>query len=242
MVLTCWAADTRGMHLPRSLRRSRSLQGAAVLLVALAALALLARLRPGPLPLDRAVHDWFVMHRSGSVTTAAKFATFTGSGLFVYPITAVAAAILWLRRGRMIGLALLLSVGGGAAAVGILKIAVRRDRPDPRDMLGAAEATMSFPSGHTATGTLLFVGTAMLATLTAAIAVRVAAVCAAVAWSAAIAGSRLYLGFHWMSDVLASALLATAVLLTCSYILRNTAQAILLTIGFARLRRGVHPM
>ena len=217
-------ADNGRMPLSRSLWGSRVLYGAAALLLALGALALLVRLRPGPLPLDHALHDWFVMHRSGPATTAAKFATFTGSGPFIYPMTMVAAAILWLRRGRMIALALVLSVGGVAAATGILKIAVSRTRPDPRDMLGTAEATMSFPSGHTATGSVLFVGTALLATLAAAIAVRVAAACAAVAWSAAIAISRLYLGFHWLSDVAASVLLASAVLLGCVAVLRSTLQ------------------
>jgi membrane-associated phospholipid phosphatase len=209
------------MHPSRPLWRSRPLQWAAALLVALAALALLARLRPGPLPLDRGVHDWLVTHRTSSVTTFAKFATFTGSGILVYPMTVVVAALLWLRQGRVIALALLLTVFGGAAATGVLKVAVSRHRPAARDMLGTAEATLSFPSGHTASGCLLYIGAAMIATLTATVAVRVAAVGVATAWAATIAWSRLYLGFHWLSDIVASALLATAVLLICAYILRD---------------------
>lgn len=209
------------MHPSRSLWRSRSLQGAAALLVALAALALLARFRPGPLPLDLEMHDWLVTHRRGPVTEFAKLATFTGSGPFVFPMTLAAAAVLWLRRGRAIALALPLTVFGGAAAGGALKVAVSRHRPAARDMLGTAEATLSFPSGHTNSGILLFVGSAMIATFTAAIAIRVTAACAAAAWSAAIAWSRLYLGFHWLSDVVASALLATAALLICAYALRS---------------------
>ncbi|MCU1688431.1 MAG: hypothetical protein JWN20_359 [Jatrophihabitantaceae bacterium] len=213
------------MHLPRSvalshpLGQSRLLRVAAALLAALVALSIFVLIKPGPLPLDVWAHRQFAAHRGSSATAVAKAITFTGSGPFVYPMAILAAVGLWQLRGRAAGLALLLTVVGGAGATGVLKVAVGRHRPAARDMLGTAEATLSFPSGHTTSGVLLFVGTAMIATITATAAARAAALSAAIVWAAAIAWSRLYLGFHWLSDVVASALLGTSALLICAYVL-----------------------
>jgi undecaprenyl-diphosphatase len=87
--------------------------------------------------------------------------------------------------------------------------------PDPEPLLHA-QLELSFPSGHAATS---FVGAALLATFVPRFAVAFYALAALVAWS------RVYVGVHYPSDVIAGALLGLAV----AFLLRRAA---------VRVRRG----
>lgn len=91
-----------------------------------------------------------------------------------------------------------------AAVVSVAKAVVGRPRPDVALRL-ATETEASFPSGHTADSSALFI------TLGIVVAVfvlrrplaRVAAIAAAVVLSGAIGVTRLVLAVHWPTDVLA---------------------------------------
>lgn len=145
------------------------------------------------------------LHTS-ALDRAARAVTFLGSHLFLVPATLLVA--LGLRsRGHWIS-ALLFSgsVAGGFVLNSLLKIAFQRARPDLWQAL-VAERTYSFPSGHAAMSTVFFGGLAAVAIhLSKRPAVRVTAVVLATVAAVLVAGTRIYLGAHWTTDVVAGIL------------------------------------
>jgi undecaprenyl-diphosphatase len=108
----------------------------------------------------------------------------------------------------------LLAVTGAGAIAGVVKAVVGRGRPAATLQL-AAESGASFPSGHT-TDTTAFV---LAVTLVIAIVIlrrqvaRALTVAAAAVISIGMGTSRLVLGVHWPTDVLAGMALGAAVAL-----------------------------
>lgn len=203
--------------------RRRTLGAPALLIAGGAAAALFillgvaAQLAHGPIGPDAAVHSALISSRDAVVNGVAHVVTFTGSAPFVYPMACVVAAVVWLRRRREAALAFVVAFLGGALVCGVVKTAIDRPRPDPTAMLGAPATGMSFPSGHTTMGTLLFVGAAVVLTVGSSRGRRIVAVAAAAVWAAMIAWSRLLLGYHWLTDVLGGALLASSLLLSLAW-------------------------
>ena len=144
--------------------------------------------------------------------------TFLGSHAFLVP-----AAILLSGALIVAGMGNSAAYLGGAMLAGslwspLLKRRFRRARPDLWTPL-ATEASHSFPSGHATMGTI-FVGSlgVVLFRELASPAARIAAVMIFVAALLAVALSRVYLGAHWLSDVLAGILLGLAWLAVWSVI------------------------
>lgn len=97
-----------------------------------------------------------------------------------------------------------LAIPGGLLLNVLLKYTYMRARPSFDDAI-LTLTTYSFPSGHTAAATLLYgVIAAYLACLTPRFAVRAAIVAGAVLMVALVGASRVYLGVHYASDVLAA--------------------------------------
>ena len=192
---------------------------AAAVGVALASVAVVASLLDGIgengdlSVLDRPTLSWLVGHRD-PVLTAVMTAVSTVGGEVVLSIVAVLAvvALAWRRRfdeAVLLGLAL----GAAESLSLVLKHVVGRARPPAADVVGPVETTLSFPSGHT-------IGTATFALALAYLWWRrspsarraLAGLAAAGGATAVMAGSRLYLGDHWLTDVLGSVALACGVL------------------------------
>ena len=136
------------------------------------------------------------------------YATWLGSVLVLLPAGAVLAALLW----RMLDAAdICLILGGllGASLLAhLLKIVISRPRPVAApDMLVAMPADFSFPSAHTAQATAFFVALALAATrdLPTKTALLVWLACGLV--TATVGYSRIYLKVHYISDVIAGAVL-----------------------------------
>ena len=157
-------------------------------------------------PLDHEVTLAVRNLHSPALDRAARFLTFFGGHLFLIPATILVA--LGLRsRGHWISAVLFCgSVVGGFGLNSLLKIAFQRARPDLWPAL-VSEHTHSFPSGHSAMATVFYGGLAAVALhLSRSPVVRVAAVTLAAIAAVTIAGTRIYLGVHWATDVVAGML------------------------------------
>jgi len=118
-------------------------------------------------------------------------------------ITLSAAGFLLLRRKGHVALLLLVAVGGGIVLSSLMKHGFSRPRPDlvPHD---SYIYTSSFPSGHSMMSavTYLTLG-ALLARAEARRRIKAFLLLLAVFLTFAVGVSRVYLGVHWPTDVLA---------------------------------------
>ena len=115
---------------------------------------------------------------------------------------AAVAALLFLRLRREAVL-LVFTVAGGWLVNTLLKQAMGRARPEIVPHLTEAGGA-SFPSGHSFNSAVVFIAIALaFATLSARQSVRLTIIGAAVGLSLAVAWSRVWLGVHFPTDVIA---------------------------------------
>lgn len=176
-------------------------------------LALLVILGSGSEPFDHAVADAVTGLRTPPVTLVASAVTWLGSVPVVILVAVLAAAGLWRRSGQLLLPVLLLgAVAVTAGTVFVVKIAIGRTRPPTATLLGVPSSDFAFPSGHTTDGSVVWVLSAVLAaTLVRRSLARWVLVASALLVALAIGLSRVYLGYHWPTDVLAGWLLASCV-------------------------------
>jgi undecaprenyl-diphosphatase len=155
---------------------------------------------------DFAVRNWVHSLASPGLTRALTAISLLGYDVLIVELVVAVVIFLWLRWRRAAGW-LALSMAGALALDLALKFAFRRQRPQP--FFGDAPHSFSFPSGHALCS---FVFYAVLAGLIAQRIqpqwLRVAVGVAAAALVAAIGLSRIYLGVHYPSDVIAGYLAA----------------------------------
>ncbi len=166
-------------------------------------------------PVDEALL-WFVRdHVPAGLRGFFRAVTLSGSAVLLIPVACIATLLL-LKAGRRLEAGLL---GGSLAAATVviwsMKAAVGRARPslwETESYLGS-----SFPSGHT-------LSTAAFATAAALCVARMRppaaslAMALALVWTGLVALSRLILGVHWPSDVLAAICLGALVPLLISVV------------------------
>ncbi|MBX7540525.1 phosphatase PAP2 family protein [Qipengyuania sphaerica] len=125
-------------------------------------------------------------------------------GVFLRNLFALAAvvALLFLKLRREAFLYAATVVGGWLANTGV-KLLVGRERPQIVPHLTEAGGE-SFPSGHSFSAAVVWIGMAIaFAALSNRHSVRYTIICAAMALSAMVAWSRVMLGVHFPSDVVA---------------------------------------
>lgn len=157
----------------------------------------------GATRIDQPITDWVVDHRIGWLNPAISVFTDAGGVAAMTTLTIVACAWFGVRR-RWARLLTTAAVGIGVAVIGsVLKSAIGRHRPPAVDQL-VTETSPSFPSGHTL-GSTAVVGVlaAMVVLSSRGRAVRVAAAAVAALFAVVIGLTRIYLGVHWATDVLA---------------------------------------
>ncbi len=160
--------------------------------------------------LDRRVAVWLHVHSLPAVTTTMLAVTRMHSASGVTVLTLAFAGWLAWKRHRDWLLALLLVVPGGMAVNVLMKHAFHRARPIFEEPF-LTPSWYSFPSGHTA-GALLFYGVLAAFAMTHVATWRSRAWCAAAALAmvSLVGFSRVYLGVHYLSDVVGAALGSSA--------------------------------
>jgi len=146
---------------------------------------------------------------------AATDITALGSVAVLSLVILLAFALLASLRRWTEGLLLLVGAGGGLLISQGLKRIFERERPDMA--YRAVEAVnASFPSGHAMLSAVVFLTLGVLAARFAdKRRVKVLAVGAAVLVSLLVGMSRVYLGVHWASDVLAGWCVGAAWAMAC---------------------------
>lgn len=118
-------------------------------------------------------------------------------------VTLAVAGLLWLQGNRRSMWFLLASVAGGLTVSTISKMGFDRPRPDlvPHESI---VYTASFPSGHSMMAAVTYLTLAvLLARVQPRRAVKLYLFTLAVALTVAVGFTRIYLGVHWPTDVLA---------------------------------------
>lgn len=133
------------------------------------------------------------------------FRDFTGlGGTGVLGLLSIATlGYLWLMGMRRAALHLIIAIVGGLLVSLALKAGFHRPRPDLVSH-GSMVYTSSFPSGHSMLSAIVYLtGGAMLALLHRRRMVRLYLLACAVLATVLVGISRVYLGVHWPTDVLA---------------------------------------
>ncbi len=164
---------------------------------------------------DQPALDWLVSIRVDWLTTTLTWIT-NAFGPGILPIlVGIGCLAWWLTTKRLRNPALLLGAMATSTVIAyVVKVIVHRPRPaKDLQVIPGLETSFSFPSGHTTGAATLVLVTAYLLwwhrrsgrslAVWAAVSVVIVVV---------VGGSRLYLGYHFVTDVLAGACLGVVTL------------------------------
>ena len=164
---------------------------------------------------DILVSEWLHAHATPAFTSIILALTNAHSMAVISVYTALLVLVLAWKRDWPWLWAVVFTVSGGLLVNWLLKQVFQRARPTLVDPLLTLE-TYSFPSAHTAGATLFYgVLAAYLIYRIDNTAAKAGIVVVAVCLVAVVAFTRVYLGVHFVSDVLAAACASVAWLAFC---------------------------
>jgi membrane-associated phospholipid phosphatase len=157
----------------------------------------------GVTPLDRTVLEWVAVQRSPRMDEAITWFTDLGGPMWMTVLTTVAVlAVTAVWRSWSPVVLVLIAAGGSLSMTVVGKDATGRTRPPAHLAVPPLESSASLPSGHTLNAVAIC---GMLAYLLLrrqrSASGRVVTVCIAVSFAVAMGLSRVYLGHHWLTDV-----------------------------------------
>ena len=153
---------------------------------------------------DTAVLRWLDQHATPMLDRLAIEVTALGSGLVVTVIVLALSGVLWQVKRRYLAILLWLTTGGSVLLNAILKLSFDRPRPRVFEWRVHYPVTSSFPSGHSMTAAVVYLTVAIIIFRTGSNRKLglIALLCAAVLMLL-VGLSRLYVGVHYPSDVVA---------------------------------------
>ncbi len=170
------------------------------------------------LPFDLAVRNAIHQYATPPLTRAMLTMSFIGEPYTILPLTALACVLFWRAglayRARLI----IIAMGGEVILEQTMKVIVHRPRPEAFFHY-PLPTSYSFPSGH-AFASVVFFGTlaALISPLLPSVRKRILLWLAAILMAGTIGFSRIYLGVHYPSDVIAGYLGGLAWLCTLSVV------------------------
>jgi membrane-associated phospholipid phosphatase len=169
----------------------------------LGVLALLVRASDtGLVALDRSAATWGAHNATTLSTTVLRVITQLGATVTITVLSIAVAAFEYRRApSRSVPGYLALAVIGQMAIVNLIKLVIARARPDIDPLAGFTGA--SFPSGHTTAAASFYAAAALMLGRGRSLRVRSILAGVAVAVALAVGASRVLLGVHWLTDVLA---------------------------------------
>jgi len=149
------------------------------------------------------------------IQEAARDMTSLGSVIVVVIATAAVAGYLFLAHKPGVAWLMLLAVGGGIALNNLLKLVFAR--PRPKVVTSSARVfTTSFPSGHATLSAIAYLTIgALLSRAAPTAAVSLYLLILAVFLTVLIGFSRIYLGVHYPTDILAGWCIGAAWAIFC---------------------------
>ena len=170
-----------------------------------------ARVRAGSTQgFDESVMHWMAAHQHPAVQRAMLEVTALGTGTVVGMIVFVAGLFLWLNQHKHSAILLGAATIGGLVLNNLLKIGFNRPRPQVFEW-GQHAVSSSFPSGHAMSSVIVYATVAYLAArLQQSLASRILTMSFAAVMIVSICASRMYLGVHYPSDVLAGVIIGLA--------------------------------
>ena len=161
-------------------------------------------------PFDDAVMRWIAAHQNPKVQMMMLEVTSLGTGTVVAMIVFIAGLFLWLNTHKHSAILLIAATFGAMVLDNLLKIGFDRPRPQVFKW-GTYAVSSSFPSGHAMSSVVVYGTVAYLAArLQQNTRSRILTMVFAALIILAICSSRLYLGVHFPSDVLAGLVIGLA--------------------------------
>lgn len=190
----------------------------AVITIAMAAVGVLLYLvhrNPDFASIDFSAARFGAEHATSSSTWVLRQLTQLGGAVYLVPLALLVALLVRRRVRPVVSLSFLtLTVGGNFAVANGVKALIERTRPDVMQLTGFSGT--SFPSGHATAAACSLAAFALLLGRGHSVAVRRALAAVAVALAVAVAASRVLLGVHWVTDVVAGLLLGWSWFTLCS--------------------------
>jgi undecaprenyl-diphosphatase len=144
--------------------------------------------------------------------------TALGGGAVLTLVTLLAAGYLLAKRKSSLAMFLASSIAAGGILNTVLKSIFVRDRPDVVPHL-VEVSSASFPSGHAMNSAMVYLTlAALLVSAERSRRVRIFLLAAAILLTLIVGFSRMYLGVHWPTDVLAGWAVGAAWAVACSLV------------------------
>lgn len=210
-----WVARSFDPQHPRS---TGMLASALLLIITMPAFFwLVTQLTPGDTltQADLAIRNLFESLRSPLGDRILVPITMLGDGFLLTIFALLVAAYLFGRKAWRRGTGFLIAVSTTALFVPLMKALVVRERPNA---FGDGVHGFSFPSGHTTVTTVIFGIIAVLIAHERSAWSKAGIFTITAIYVLTMAFSRVYLGVHWTSDVLAGLLFGTAMVAAFAFV------------------------